>query len=343
MKTGRARNSRLALPDARGANAVPIGPDAAGGAPEWVELLPAGPRIQGRDGRAWINDLPSAVVALNRSERLPLPIDEEHATDLAAPRGEPAPAAGWIEELQERPDGSVWGRVEWTPPGGELVRNKRYRYLSPVFKFDPSTGRVLKLERAALTNDPNLRLTALNRQQEEDQMDRKKLCAALGLPDNATDDDVTAKLGSLSTAANRVGALEGELAIARNRADTPDPARFIPRADYDLALNRAAAAETTLKAQAAATLEASIEAEIAAAQQAGKIAPASAEHWRALCRKEGGLEQFKALVATLPVIADDTALNRRKVPGSDGVDAAALSLGSVFGNSADDLKKYGGN
>lgn len=41
------------------------------GAPLWVELIPIGEQIEGRDGRSWFND--------------DLPIDIEHSTELKAP------------------------------------------------------------------------------------------------------------------------------------------------------------------------------------------------------------------------------------------------------------------
>jgi len=44
-------------------------------------------------------------------DRNGLIIDENHATDHAAPHGLPAPSRGRIVEMQGRPDG-IWGRVE---------------------------------------------------------------------------------------------------------------------------------------------------------------------------------------------------------------------------------------
>lgn len=133
-----------------------------GDAPEWVHLLPAG-TFRGVDGRGpYVLHSPQAVI---QASKLPLPIDESHATDLAEPHGGPAPARGWIVELQAREDG-VWGRVDWTPTGRGLVVERAYRGISPVFTHARQGGRVVGLVRAALTNNPNLnQLTTLHTQE----------------------------------------------------------------------------------------------------------------------------------------------------------------------------------
>lgn len=41
-----------------------------GSAPEWLELLPAGQIVTGRDGRTWINDQPEGLLALNRGKEI---------------------------------------------------------------------------------------------------------------------------------------------------------------------------------------------------------------------------------------------------------------------------------
>jgi phage I-like protein len=137
-----------------------------GGAPEWIMLIPGG-RFDTRDGRGpySLSD-PDKVIALTNALKMEagLPIDYDHATDFAAPKGGPAPAAGWIRELENR-DGSLWGRVEWTPEGETAVSSKKWRYISPVFEFSKAND-VTKLLRAGLTNSPNLYSTAICAQRE---------------------------------------------------------------------------------------------------------------------------------------------------------------------------------
>ncbi len=136
----------------------------SGGVPDWVHLLPAG-EVRTIDGRGPYR---AASVAALMSASIPtghkLPLDENHATDLAAPRGGAAPARGWIVELQERADG-VWGRVEWTGEGRRIMEDKQYRGVSPVIAHR-ADGTITAIRRASLTNTPNLTgLVTLHSQQ----------------------------------------------------------------------------------------------------------------------------------------------------------------------------------
>jgi len=295
--------------------------------PEWVELLPPGPEVVGRDGRRWLLTDPRAVVAAFERRGAPLPIDWEHATEVAAPEGKPAPAAGWIEALEVRDGGSVWGRVSWTPRAAEMVRNREYRFLSPVFTYRKGTLEIVELTSAGLTNQPNLHLRALNRAQEGHAM-WKKLMEALGLAEGATEDQAVEAVGrlrsDLDAARNRITALEADLATARNRAQAPDLAKFVPRADYDAAVERATNAERRLREHLEAQREKEIEAEIEAALKAGKITPATVEYHKAQCRAEGGLERFREFVRSAPVVAPESDLGKKKPdPGASLPDAAA--------------------
>lgn len=184
--------------------------------PEWVELIPAGEHVIGRDNRKWINPAPDDIVDAFYENRADLPIDWEHATEKKAPKGEPAPAAGWIKEMETR-DGAVWGRTEWTDKGADDVKNKRYRYLSPVIIFLKKNRRIVGIDSAGLTNKPNLRLAALNQaekpqnnpQPKETGMEfLKALCRLLELAEDTTEDQ----------ALEQVKALKGDLATAQNRA-----------------------------------------------------------------------------------------------------------------------------
>ena len=136
------------------------GAELAGYLPERVELVPAG-EVKGRDGRRWVNDNPLSILERFALQGADLPVDIEHSTELRAPKGEPAPAAGWVHRL-EVVNGAVWGAINWNDTGRSLVGGKQYRYLSPVILYDPGTGRIAGLSSVALTNRPNLHLPALN-------------------------------------------------------------------------------------------------------------------------------------------------------------------------------------
>lgn len=270
------------------------------GAPEWVELLPVG-QVLGRDGRAWVNDQPGLILDAMNALGRDLPVDLEHATELKAPKGEPAPAMGWIKEL--RVDGGrVMGRVEWTEDGRKAVESKAYRYLSPVILFEQDTSRVRAITSVALTNRPNLYLSALNGQEEH--MELKQLLAALGLPDGTTFD----------AALSHIGQLKGSLATAANAAVNPPLDKFVPRADYDTALGRATNAEQALADLKKAEQVKAIDDAISTALAAGKITPATEAYHRAQCAQAGGLARFEDYCKAAPVIADPSAMDQRQ-PG----------------------------
>jgi len=140
--------------------------------PDWVHLLPMG-KFGGADGRGpWTVANALAVIAASMAQGR-LPVDENHATDLAAPAGQPSPARGWIVEMQARPDG-IWGRVEWNETGRTMLAARTYRSISPVFIHSPN-GAVTQILRAALTNVPNLlQLKALNMSTLDRELDGSK-------------------------------------------------------------------------------------------------------------------------------------------------------------------------
>ena len=341
---------------------LPVFPSQGGGAPEWVELLPAGPEVMGRDGRRWVFDDPERVAAASLDESDPnlssakkeIPIDWEHATEIKAPQGEPAPAAGWITALEVRgssSQGALWGRVEWTERGREAVASREYRYLSPVFLHEKEPGgRIVRLLSAGLTNSPNLRMTALNQlfppKGDGDTMDIKEIFEALGLSGDATAEQAAAAVNALKQ--ERDTALNRAKEKVDSSAAAPGLDKFVPRADYDAALERATNAETKLAEHEAQALEKEIEAEITKALEAGKITPATADYHRAQCRvgseekngEKSGLERFREYVEAAPAIAGDSGLDgKQPKDAKDRALNADLSssqsrIAALFGNSA---------
>ncbi len=51
-----------------------------GSLPQRIELIPAGPVVTGRDGRAWRNDNPQRIVDFMNNQGRDLVVDFEHAT-----------------------------------------------------------------------------------------------------------------------------------------------------------------------------------------------------------------------------------------------------------------------
>lgn len=127
---------------------------------QWVKLLVAGKNVA-RDGRAFFVRDPGAVVAasLAYAGKTQLPVDYEHQTYHAERNGHPAPAAGWISDLEVR-DGDIWGLINWTERAASLIARREYRYISPTLHHK-TDGEVLHLVNAGLTNRPALDLLAL--------------------------------------------------------------------------------------------------------------------------------------------------------------------------------------
>lgn len=195
--------------------AVAIASEATGAPNEtWVHLMPAG-SFDGRDGRGpWkAEDLGAIVTASrDRAGKGLVAVDYDHQIDLAPKNGQPAPAAGWIKRFKARRDG-IWALVEWTERAAAFIRDREYRYLSPVFTYEKGTGRVTRILRAALTNNPNLELTALARAGGTMDEDLQQLRDILGLTEDA---DMAAIIAAVRA-----------LVETRQSAD-PDPARYVP-------------------------------------------------------------------------------------------------------------------
>ena len=304
--------------------------------PEWIHLLPSGPQISGADGRTWTLADPSALVQTFQHRHTPLVIDWEHASEHRAPQGLDAPAAGWIDQLETR-QGALWGHVEWTARAVQQIQAREYRYLSPVFTYHKATRQIVALLSAALTNQPNLPLTALN--QEQPPMDLTPLTEALGL---AADADMPAILAAIAALKKNRDTAPAE--AAANRAALPSLEQFVPRADFDQALNRASAAEQQLLTLTTAQRNQAIDAALTAAVAAGKISPATTDYYRAMCQTERGLEQFQAFLNKTPaVLGTASGLNDKPLPRPDlALNAELHAVTAQFGHSLEDLKTYGG-
>ena len=177
-------------------------------------------------------------------------VDFDHASHDPA---QPSTAAGWIGALEHRGDG-LYAQIRWSDLGHQALTGGRYRLASPVWNradcdqwtAPVSDGREAihlrprRLDRLALTNDPNLPgLTPLSNRREKGEGEREKgpkpdsgsptstlnplpltvksmnlrneILQELHLPGAATDGDITAALRSqakeLETLRNRCARL----------------------------------------------------------------------------------------------------------------------------------------
>ena len=313
--------------DTAGAPAsAPAPGEKVAAAPEWIELLPAGV-FYGRDGRGPFRlDDPTTVIESTIALQMNagLPIDYDHATDFGAPEGRPAPAAGWIRELEVR-GGAVWGRVEWTARAANSIVAREYRYVSPVFQFDPKDGSVTRLLRAGLTNNPNLHLTAIaasrtaaaDAKDERMEFPTQELRELLNLDGEATVADVVAGVRELRAAPDAVAPTTG--------AHAHDPAHYVAIAEFERALTELNALKAErARERAAHTVEEAI--------RAGKIVPAQREWAIAYCAADA--RGFQAFAAKQPSIVGENLGLAGEPPAerrASGLDAAELPICSQLG------------
>jgi phage I-like protein len=126
-------------------------------------LLPAG-AFRATDGRPtnaphYVLDEPHAesLITAFQGKKQDMVIDYEHQTLLTKENGKPARAAGWIRDLEWRPGKGLYAtRVKWTDAARAALKADEYRYISPVFQYQPGTGVIVSLFNAALTNTPAL-------------------------------------------------------------------------------------------------------------------------------------------------------------------------------------------
>jgi phage I-like protein len=123
-----------------------------------VQMFPHG-IVQPTDGRKagpWRMDAQRAapLIAAFKAAKNPLAIDYEHQSLMAAKNGQPAPAAGWIVDLEYRDGEGLFATVEWTERAAAAIKAGEYRYFSPVFA--DKGDRITKLGPGALTNNPAL-------------------------------------------------------------------------------------------------------------------------------------------------------------------------------------------
>jgi phage I-like protein len=199
-------------------------------------------------------------------------VDFDHYSDLTNAQREkireagvqlPSEAAGWITAVRAT-DAGLEGQIETTPAGAKALENAAYRFLSPVWRRKDceaaGEGRVrpLALAKVGLTNEPNIKAIpemVANRGQErligptvdfmanrvggeddqENAMDKTKLCNALGLdPEKATDDEAVAAIETLKKKGAAAEALKNRAEAAEAKIVDAEKAALKARVDAAL-------------------------------------------------------------------------------------------------------------
>lgn len=103
-----------------------------------------------------INEMVARFRAENRQPGILL--DYDHFSYNPSQR---STAAGWITALMPRSDG-LWATVNWSNSGSNSVAGQDYKFVSPTWlptdiqQLGNNRARPLRIDRVALTNDPNI-------------------------------------------------------------------------------------------------------------------------------------------------------------------------------------------
>jgi phage I-like protein len=321
-------------------------------APEWVHVLPTG-TFKGVNGQGpWTLKDADRVIAASMASGKPVPLDYNHQLVTSFPNGGEAPASGWINRFESRADG-IWGHVEWTQRGAQAVASREYRFLSPVFTYEPD-GSVLVIKSVALVNTPNLNeLAAVASEQGASALDEllKQLAGILGLTAGASQEQVvagcrdvmsqqaacTAAFTPLATAVGvAVNSSAADIAKAAgtklSSGGSPNPALFVPMAAF-------AELQTQVAVLSAAATTGRAEEAVKGAMAAGKVSPAL-QSW-ALDYAGKDIAGFTAWCTAAPAIVAPGGLVPTGAPPVAAVplDAAATAICTQLGISAEAFKK----
>lgn len=314
---------------------------ADGTIPNEIQLLPFG-QVKTEKGTLLADQMAiKEIIKVFNTRVNDLVIDYEHQTLT----GEEAPAAGWIKELIDKGQDGLWAKVEWTPRGEEYIKNKEYRYLSPVVMIRKSDGRAIRLHSAALTNTPAIdgmnpianSIGAFAPESEESViMDLlKKLAALLGLAETATEEEIIAAISKLKepTVANKevlsllglketssLDETKGAIIALKN------PSGYVKAEEF-----KALKDELDIKKR---------DDLVSLALNSGKVAPAQKEWAEQYALKDP--VGFKAFLDKAPVVVPLSQLKVGDPPAKDSVvdDETQLSVNKQLGISEADFKKH---
>lgn len=319
-------------------------------APKVIQLFKMGahpsrngkPKIVRVDNLAHAERIAAATAAYHRSNEMV--IDYDHQTIFAAKDGVggQARASGWSPKVFANDEG-VFAEVDWTEAAASAIDKKEYRYISPVFVHDRD-GRPLFVVNATLTNTPSLDLlpaaaSAFSQMIGVQSMNYGPIAKALGLGDDASEEEILRAIANLSGAATMtaiataLGAAEGADLVAaatalKEKADNagnPDPAKFVP-------VETVAALQTSVQSLTGTVTELQGDkrkVKIDQAQADGRLVPALVAYATSIA-DDAKLDEFLAALPTTglgkPILSDGGKL------ATDGkLDDEQLALCSSMG------------
>ena len=176
-------------------------------------------------------------------------------------------------------------------PCDRMIQGKEYRYISPVFMCNAQTGEVLYFKSVGLTNTPAMDLILWKEpQQESEIMTMKEIAISVGLPEAASQEEIT-------TAIIALRAKSESAANAPSSAPVPALPPPAPVAPYAPTNER----ERELENQIIALRSKIAEEAVNGAIIAGQLTPAQRDG--ALVMAKASLEDFRKFVAASAVTA----------------------------------------
>ena len=126
-----------------------------------VMLTPLGEFVgSSTDGKPMKEIVDEDSVRLMEQQSEEILLDKDHSS-MRPIADRDTEAMGWISGLKAVTDlgsmSGLYGIIKWAGEGMRLVKERAYRFLSPVFELD-SNGRAVKLLNVALTNRPALKM-----------------------------------------------------------------------------------------------------------------------------------------------------------------------------------------
>lgn len=332
------------------------------GVPDEIKILPLG-MIHSQKGDFEVDDESFDLIRKQFKDRkLDLVIDYEHQTlsDVQAPAG------GWIKELYKSEDAIV-AKVEWTKKAAEYLKNKEYRYLSPVVIVRKRDQKATAIHSVALTNTPAIdgMFALVNSLDIEDiletggiKMDLKELAKTLGLPETATEEEIMKAVADAAKAQEQFKALgekkmgEGEGGSEGNETtETVANSTILSMLGLkeDARTEDVAATIMALKAGGVDTQrevlalkkqleERNADEVIDKALKAGKITSAQQEWAKAYALKD--LEGFQSFIEKAPVVVPQGMLALKDAPAGGAVAECDVAILKNCGVEHEDAKKY---
>lgn len=317
--------------------------EIAGEVPEEIQVIPHGYHETPKGN--FLCDAESAAEILRHfgAQINDMVIDYEHQT-LS---GGEAPAAGWIKGLVDKGDDGIWATVEWTERARAYIKNKEYRYVSPVFLVRETDKRVVKLINVALVNQPNIdgmvpivNKGAFETLSNKKEVTMKRLFTLLGLPEDASEDTAIAAVNKLKPTAQMVAnkAVLDALGLKDGAGESEVVGTVIAMKQghgqaQDLT-TKITALEDRLKKRDAEEL-------VALAMKDGKISAAQKDWATEYATRDA--EGFNVFVSKAPVVVPMGELGNKGATGNkgaDGLDEAQVQVNKQLGISAESFKKH---